>query len=285
MPKRSKKRSGHSDRKNSKNTVGNRPKHTQLIIQNALITQTKKVCAQRLKRQKSSGKTKIKGLKTQNEKLKQNNHEQKNQLSNALDYIEEQYINSIDNYPEPNDGYDSDWEMPNKCTKMDLIILFEMLQTIPYRKIEHTIMLVKNLSSKFKMPSIAWLNQLAQTKKELFNKAHIAYETTLGSFASDTLTFGSDGSNAKCWKFTGGNLLQRNEDEQRFDRIVLFQSKLVGSDSACLQQVINSEFDAINKVKRELFASQIYNQMLVDSENNMDDQSDDNMDGNMNQSD
>ncbi len=71
--------------------------------------------------------------------------------------------------------------------------------------------MVQNLSTSFKMSSISWLNKLAQTKKVLFNKAHIAYETTLGSFASDALTFGSDGSNA-----------QRNEKKQTFDRLYYF---------------------------------------------------------------
>jgi hypothetical protein len=40
------------------------------------------------------------------------------------------------------------------------------------------------------------LNKLCQTKKEILNKVHIAHETTKGAFASNCLTFGTDGCGA-----------------------------------------------------------------------------------------
>eukprot|EP01084_Bolivina_argentea_P003534 6646_1 len=43
---------------------------------------------------------------------------------------------------------------PKRCNRMDLIILFELQQYIPYRRVDRTIKICQELSAEFKLPSI-----------------------------------------------------------------------------------------------------------------------------------
>eukprot|EP01084_Bolivina_argentea_P101613 182146_1 len=156
-PKREKRGNKWKSKKNNKSSIGYAPNHSKLKAQSKIIQNIKKplynhhnyVSNKQSKRLTSlEAKTKILTIETIEFKTETN-------------YINAELSSSDDN------TNDEEY-IPAEV----LIILFELLQWTPYRKLEHSINLCHQLSAKFKCPSISKLNKLCQTKKELLNKIY-----------------------------------------------------------------------------------------------------------------
>jgi hypothetical protein len=182
--------------------------------------------------------------------LKQQNERLICKLNIYQNLAEDAYVNDIQSDYESSE--DPEYQPPAHWDDNDLIILFELIQFIPYRFIQRTIDLFNKLSKYFKMPSSGYLNKLCQTKKSTLNKIVIAYQTTRGDFNGDQLTFGHDGSSVNGWKFQTANLIKKRSNKYGFDQLLLFQNKLISSNTASLVDMIQSELDTINKLRNKL---------------------------------
>eukprot|EP01083_Nonionella_stella_P173504 598710_1 len=212
--KKRQKRSTLSHRKKATITTGyrnssNKNGYRQLKQKGARETRIKYNLQRKATRKLASKQEELDQLQNDHKTLQADIEQLRIKLSHAQHLIETNYIfGKLEdiNPTHTNHSNNEEYKAPHRETNhMDLMILFELIQYIPYRRLERTLNLTKALSADFEMPPISTLNKMAQSKKEVLNKAIIAFQTTKGSFASDQLTFGTDGSSARGWKFTGGN--------------------------------------------------------------------------------
>ena len=198
-------------------------------------------------------------------------HEQIEQLSQTVnklstDNIDLSYENEMNYIEQPIKSDDTDQDEDNeykpkpKWSDKDLVIIFDLIQFIPYRFLNKAINAIRLLSDDFQLPSIGYLNRLAQTKKHILNQAIIAFETEFGEYHNNSLCIGMDGSSMHGAKFQSGNLMIPNDDKDGFKQLMIFQNKLVSGDSNAITTMINDQLSTINDFKKYL--RQIHNKFI-----------------------
>ena len=193
-----------------------------------------------------------KKIKIQNDIISSNDRKYKQNISNLKKKLNEsEYYNNEETYNDNINEKDHSF-LPNEITDDNKLILMQLAQYIPLRKIKETINICKQFNYDFKCPSASQLCKLIQTKKNNLNDLVISYETTYGEWNSNELTFGSDGSSAKGYKYHGSALIKKQNQNDKFERLVLWQKPIVATDAKTITKMLNEEFLKINKINKDL---------------------------------
>eukprot|EP01084_Bolivina_argentea_P283159 484888_1 len=214
----------------------------------------------KLKNDKYNFKRKIKKAVLKQVQLKFNNsHPQKhshkvieslqNKNNNLMDVIEHNYVNQpidVDINMEDNDSY----TQPQKLSNLDKIKLMRLSQLTAYKNVREVVDIRKSLPESIKIPSVSQLGKIKQTKLSKLNTAQIAYETKIGKFNGEKMTFEIDGSS---WKtpFESGNMIKGNKKGDGFDRLLLFQTQTPNKKAPGIIKVVKDRFSEINCVRNK----------------------------------
>ncbi len=140
-PKRQKRGNKWKSKKNNKSSIGYAPNHSKLKAQSKIIQNIKKplynhhnYVSNKQSKRLTSVEAKTKILTTETIEL---NIENKTLKDIVMSQIETNYINA--ELSSDDNTKDEDYIPPGVCTDMDVVILFELLQWTPYRKLEHSI--------------------------------------------------------------------------------------------------------------------------------------------------
>lgn len=267
-----------SNKKNSKKTNGNTIKYAASKIQKKKIKniQNKKnYQINKFKKQSKKLQLTQKELLIKNEEQNKEIHQLKNEINTLKTTIEHNYIYAkLSDYDNDNVEYQYNTLKPN-----DILLLFELQQTVPYKKIKTVINTVQKLSKTFNLPNISWLNKLSRSTKETLNLFALSYVIERGTWAGEDITLGVDGTSVSGIKIHSGNILKYNTTKNKFDRLMLSSKVLYQGNTKGVKEKIEQDFKQLNEhrllLRKLIQNDQVVRQSCVDDYDSDDDVLDD----------